>query len=203
MFYDFLIMTIRGSTPTLLVPAFAVVMIDRSRSTRVRRTRGVGPSARHKREARRSFKVSQLSRIRAVRLQHGLQAFGQRRTTLYQNSSVARTLFELLMNHGRRLFNQERAIVSHTAFRLSQHVISPIRPLAISRSNELSKSNRPERLLCPAHPLLSERKPAITCSSCRIVGRSLTTAPVPDPVPPAAHDELDCAPGHPLSWSAP
>ena len=93
-----------------------------------------------------------LSRIRAVRLQHGLQAFGQRRTTLDRNGAVARTLFEGLMNHGRRLFNQERAIGSHTAFRLAQRVMAPIRPRAGSRANERRKSNRPERLGCPAHP---------------------------------------------------
>ncbi len=55
------------------------------------------------------------SRIRAVRLQRGLQAFGQRQTNLDRIDAVARILFDELMNHGWRLFNQERAIGSHTA----------------------------------------------------------------------------------------
>lgn len=92
------------------------------------------------------------SRTRAVRLQHGLQAFGQRQTILYWNDAVARTLFEELMNRGRRLFNQERAIGSHIAFPLAQRVTAPIRPWAATRANEQSESNRRVRLGCPAHP---------------------------------------------------
>ena len=80
------------------------------------------------------------SRFPAVRVHHGLQAFGQRRNTLDRDDAVARSLFDGLMNHGGRLFNKERAIGSNTAFRFAQHVTSPTRPQAGSRRTSASRA---------------------------------------------------------------
>ena len=125
-------------------------MIDRSRSTRVRRTRELGhrlvTSAKPGGRSRWSQAVKIPSRPSSART----SGFRQRDHPL--PNRCASTLFEGLMNHAAPL-NQQRAM-DHTQRPLAQRVGTyPHGPLPATAK----ESNRPERLGCP--PTLTSTQP--------------------------------------------
>ncbi len=142
----------------------------------VSRERGVGPSAIQQERPR-----GRPSRSPAVTkpdhsYEHEFAAFTNGRSSPLGNGTVARVLFDALMNSVRRLFDKRKTLGPNAAFRLAQRVTASIRPQACTRASEVSESSHREWLGCPAHPWRSERN---WRSLARAAGSFATGSPLP------------------------